>query len=316
MAGPDLFEQKSIAPMLIAENRPAFDDPDWIYELKLDGIRCVAYLDQTGTVLRNKRNKDVTAIYPELGVSHKQSKGRCILDGEVFILNNGKNDFFEMQRRALMSNAFKIGLAAEKLPVSFVAFDILYLDGRSLVEQPLLERKSLLEKTISENERLAISRFIEGQGVALYEAAETQGLEGIVAKKKDSLYFQGKRTKDWIKCKALLDDDFIVCGYYFKADNLVSIVLGQYENGTMAYQSHVVMGISKDDFKRISSQPTVQKAQYYGGFPNFDGAKWTAPSLVCKVQFMERTPGGGLRQPVFRGLRDDKQPEDCTHSSK
>lgn len=309
----DIFETKSIAPMLIAENKPAFDDPDWIYELKLDGIRCVAYMDASGTILRNKRNKDVTAIYPELGESHRQAEDRCILDGEVFILRDGKNDFFEMQRRALMSNAFKIRLAADKLPVSFVAFDLLYLGNKPLTELPLIERKALLEQTIHETERLAISRYIEAQGVALYQAAEAQGLEGIVAKRKDSLYRMGKRTKEWVKCKALLDDDFVVCGYYFKAENLVSIILGQYTGGTLIYQSHVVMGISKDDFQHISSQADVRKERYYSGFPDFDGAVWIAPRLVCKVQFMERTPGGGLRQPVFRGLRNDKAAEDCIH---
>jgi len=163
--------------MLIAEERPAFDSPDWIYELKLDGIRCVAYLDKSGATLRNKRNKDVTAIYPELGLIHKQAKKRCILDGEVFVLREGRTDFFEMQRRALMGNKFRIDLAAAKLPVSLVAFDLLYHDDEQITERTLMERKKLLDKTISESERLAVSRHIEQRGGALYEAAEKQGHE-------------------------------------------------------------------------------------------------------------------------------------------
>ncbi len=165
----DLFDSKAVAPMLIAEERPAFDSPDWIYELKLDGVRCVAYLDKSGTILRNKRNKDVTAIYPELGSAHKQAKQRCILDGELFVMKAGRADFAEVQRRALMANTFKIELAAAKLPVSFVAFDILYLGGKQQTSQPLLERKALLDKALSESERFAVSRYIKRIASLLFD---------------------------------------------------------------------------------------------------------------------------------------------------
>jgi len=310
----DLFEQKNLSPMLIAENKPPFDHPDWIYELKWDGVRCVAYLDKGGTVLRNKRNKDVTAIYPELGQIHRQAKGRCILDGEIFVMHNGKPDFFEMQRRSLMTNPFKIKLAADKLPASFVAFDILYLDGDQLTDRPLSGRKELLTRSVAESERIAVSRFIDGRGKELYKAAELQGLEGIVAKRKDSRYYFGKRTKDWIKCKALLDDDFVVCGYYIKSENLVSVILGSYADG-LVYQGHVAMGISRRDFERFQAVKAVKKVEYYVDFPDFEGAAWLAPRFVCKVEYMERTKNGGLRQPVYKGLRDDKTPEDCRLNS-
>lgn len=304
----DIFDEKNIAPMLIAENKAPFDDPQWIYELKWDGIRCIVYLDKTGVVLKNKRNKDVTGTYPELGQIHKQIKKRCILDGEIFVMNKGKPDFFEVQRRSLMSNPFKIRLAADKLPVCFVAFDILYLDGAQLTGKPLLERKALLQKNVKESDRIAVSRYIDEKGSDLYKAAEAQGLEGVVAKRKDGKYFFGKRTKDWIKIKALIDEDFIICGYYFKEKGYVSIILGAYEKNRIAYQSHVVMGISRHDFIIISSTKRTGK---YSGFPDFEDAVWLEPSLVCTVRYMERTPGGGLRQPVFKGLRDDKTPGEC-----
>lgn len=309
----DIFEKKQIAPMLIAHNKPAFDDENYIYELKWDGVRCVAYLDRDGVVLRNKRNKDVTVIYPELSQIHKQVRKRCILDGEVFCMVGGKPAFAEMQRRALMTHPFRIQLAAEKLPVSFVAFDLLYLDKEQHTLTPLIERKAMLQNTVKENERLAVSRYVDGQGIKLYEAAAAQGLEGIVAKRKNSLYFFGKETKDWIKCKALLDDDFIVCGYYFKGRNFISVILGQYVSGGIAYQSHVVMGVSKADFKLMEAAASTSKGEYYATFPDFDGARWLEPALVCRVEFMERTRRGGLRQPVFRGLRDDKAPEKCIY---
>ena len=307
----DIFEMKNIAPMLIAEERPAFDSPDWIYELKLDGIRCVAYLDKSGTVLRNKRNKDVTAIYPELGQIHRQVKKRCILDGEVFVLTGGRTDFFEVQRRALMTNTFRIGLAAEKLPASFVAFDLLYLGGEQIVDRPLLERKNLLQKTASDSVRMAVSRYIEKNGTSLYEAAEKQELEGVVAKRKDSRYYFGKRTKDWIKCKALMDEDFVVCGYYHGDGSVASVILGSFDAGRLVYRGHVVMGISRADYTRMTAAAAVDKQKYCGAFPNFEGAAWLEPELVCTVKFVEYTPGDGLRQPVFKGLRVDKEPREC-----
>jgi len=186
----------------------------------------------------------------------------------------------------------------------------LYLNDRQITDLPLTERKKLLSENIKESERLAISRFIETNGVALYSAAAEQGLEGVIAKKRDSKYYFGKTTKDWIKMKALFDEDFVVCGYYFKAENIVSVILGAYTDNAIVYQSHVAMGVSREDFKIMSAAEKTTKSQY-PDFPEFGGAMWLKPRLVCSVQFMERTPGGGLRQPVFKGLREDKSSDEC-----
>lgn len=110
--------------------------------------------------------------------------------------------------------------------------------------------------------------------------------------------------------KALLDEDFIVCGYYFKEENLVSVILGAYTDNEIIYQSHVVMGVSRNDFNIMSKARKADKKRYKD-FPDFENVAWLEPELVCSVQFMERTPRGGLRQPVFKGLRDDKAPKDC-----
>ncbi len=307
----DIFDEKTVTPMLIGEMRDAFDDPNYIYELKLDGVRCFAYLDKTGVELRNKRNLRVSPIYPELDNVHKQIRKRCLLDGELVVIGkDGKPDFAEIKRRALMSNDFKIKLAADKLPVSFVAFDILYQDGNQLTDLPLMERKTLLEKAVKESERLAISRYIERNGTQLYALAEQQELEGVVAKKKDSRYFFGKRTNEWIKIKNLKDDDFVVCGYIEKENNVVSIVLGQYRADQLVYKGHVTLGISGDDFRLIQQQKRTD-CPFSPAPKGNENAVWLAPSLVCTVKYMEKLENGSLRQPVFKGLRDDKAPEDC-----
>jgi len=307
----DIFETKNITPMLIGHNQKAFDSADYIYELKLDGIRCLAYLWGGGMELRNKRNKRLNPIYPELKGIYRQVKSKCILDGELVILNGGKPDFFELQRRSLMSNPVKIEFAAKKLPVCFTAFDILYLDNRQITQLPLSERKKILTENIQETVGLAVSRFIDTNGVAFYNAAAEQGLEGIVAKRKDSKYYFGKTTKDWIKMKALQDADLIICGYYLNTGNTASAILGAYNCSIIQYQGHVTLGVARHDFDMMVKCQKTEKDNY-PDFPDFGEAVWLAPRLVCRVEFMERTRGGGLRQPVFRGIRDDKIPDECT----
>lgn len=213
-----IWEERLVRPMLIGADGDAFDDPAYIYELKWDGERCIAYLDpKEGTELRNKRNVKMLSKVPELLGIHKYVNKRCILDGELIILNNGKPDFSLIQRRSLMSNNFKIELDAKSHPASFIAFDILYYGSEDITLRTLMERKALLKKAVkSENPCFAISHYQDSDGVLLYEAAKIRELEGIVAKRRDSVYIQGKRTKDWIKCKYMQDDDYVVCGYIYK----------------------------------------------------------------------------------------------------
>ena len=173
----DLFLDKGIKPMLIGVEQDAFDSPDYLYELKLDGERCIAYLDTTGTDLRNKRNIKMLPKVPELTAIHKQVRCRCILDGELAIIHNGKPDFFLIQRRSMMTNPLKIQTDSQLHPACFTAFDILYYDDHSVTDLPLTERKELLHKVIStESSLLAISRYIENNGTAFYRLAFTEDL--------------------------------------------------------------------------------------------------------------------------------------------
>ena len=301
-----LFEEKNIAPMLIGADGDAFDDVNYLFEIKWDGERCIAYLDpKTGTELRNKRNVKMLAKVPELSDIHKQVNKRCILDGELMALKDGKPDFFEIQRRSLMSNRFRIELAAKQYPATFIAYDILYLDGQDVTLLPLEQRKALLQKTVRQNERLAISKKV------LYRLAEQQHLEGVVAKRKDSVYIQGKRTKDWIKIKCMEDDDFIVCGYIKKDNHMTSLALGKYRNGELVYKGHVTLGVGGKPFQQIAELPRAIRAPFTDTPRGSEDAIWVAPMLVCTVEYMHKTQHGGMRQPVFKGLRMDKTPEEC-----
>lgn len=306
-----LFENKGIQPMLLGENNAPFDDPKYIFELKLDGIRGIAYLDPAAgtTDLRNKRDMRMLSAFPELCALHERVSERCILDGEIIVTKSGVPDFFEVQKRSLMSNGIKIQLAAKTQPANFVAFDILQLGEDDVHLRPLMERKALLQETVVEGGRLAVSRYVEQRGVVLYELAKQQGLEGVVAKRRDSVYLFGRTAKDWLKIKNLVDDDYVICGYIDKSPGVTSLVLGQYDDGgALCYKGHVTLGVNRAELQRIKAQPPAP-APFASAPRGNEQACWIAP-CVGTVQYM---PGDkpGLRQPVFKGLRQDKRPEDC-----
>lgn len=306
----DLFNNRYITPMLIQLEQPPFDSDEYLYELKLDGVRCLAYINQDKVELINKRHLLITNKFPELKDMNKQIKKTCILDGELYVYKDGKPDFFEIQKRTLTSDTFKIRLTSKQSPACFTAFDVLYADGKDLTNLPLLKRKKILSGLVKEDAHFNIARYIERQGIALYELTKQQELEGIVAKRKDSLYHINKKTRDWIKCKNLLDDDFLITGYIIKEKGIISLVLAQYDDHKkLLYKGHVTMGVSLPYLKKHTSKTT---ASPFDILPQGnDEAIWIKPFLVGTVKFMEYTQSGGLRQPVFKGFRDDKPIEEC-----
>lgn len=298
------FEKRNIKPMLIGREEEPFDDPGYIYELKWDGERCVAYLDpKSGTDLRNKRNVKMLPKVPELAEIHKQIKIKCILDGELVILKNGKPDFFEIQKRSLTSNTFKIALASKKYPATFIAYDILYYEDHDVAGLPLIERKKLLQNVFKEeSDRLAVSRYIEEKGVEFYRLAEAQELEGIVAKRKDSVYIQDKRTKDWCKIKYLKDEDFYICGYILKENNMISLVLADYVNNVLVYKGHVTMGVGQPALQILQQLPQWYPPEHTpSGHGNAD-AVWVQPIMKGTVRYMPRAGSEGRHQAVFKGF--------------
>ncbi len=303
----DLFETKNISPMLLNEVKEPFDDENYIYELKLDGIRCVAYIEPKSVTLQNKRYKDVTDIYPELSEIRKCVKKRVILDGELVVLTDGKPDFYALQRRSLMTDSFRKSLAAKKNPVQFVAYDILYYSETDLTDKSLMERKEILSKAVTEGHNLSVSRWIEKNGVAFFELAKKENLEGIVAKKKDGLYFIGKRTSEWIKIKVMQDEDLLVLGFQPDENGKVKdLILGYYdETGELKCRGKVYLGVSKAEQKIIADfakKNTVKRPW----FDKYKNVVWLKPQLVGTAHFMHETESGGMRQPVWKGLREDK----------
>ena len=303
-----VFEEKSVSPMLIAQMQEPFNDDGWIYELKLDGYRCIGYFGQNGTCLRNKRNMELLPRFPELKGLHRSVSERTVLDGELVVLRDGVPDFFELQRRTLLTDRFKIEMAAARHPASFVAYDCLCKDGRSIMDRPLLERKEALQSSVREDSLIAISRYIPTDGIGLFRAADERELEGVVAKRAASLYYPGRRTKDWIKFKRMADEEFVVCGYIRKNSRTFSIILGKYHDGSYLYKGHVTLGITKEAVGQLRESGIVPFAAIPAGAGN-ESAVWVRPDRVCTVEYMPNTKDS-LRQAVFKGFRTDVAPED------
>ena len=271
----DLFEEKRVSPMLISQMQEPFKDDKWIYELK------------------------------EL---HRNVSERTVLDGELVVLRDGVPDFFELQRRTLLTDRFKIELAAARHPASFVAYDCLYEGSRSIMDHPLLERKEVLQSSVRENRLIAISRYIPTDGIGLFRAADEKELEGVVAKRAASLYYPGRRTKDWIKFKRMADEEFVVCGYIRKNSRTFSIILGKYHDGTYLYKGHVTLGVTKETASQLRESGITPFTAIPADAGN-ESAIWVYPDRVCTVEYMPNTKNS-LRQAVFKGFRTDMVPED------
>ena len=300
----DLMDE--LSPMLFYESN-VFNSKDYIYELKFDGIRCFAYLFIDKTVLVNKRKKDVSLTYPELSDIHLNSKIECILDGEIVVMDKGKPNFYMVQKRSLLVNKLKIKLYSKKIPVTFIVYDILYIDGKLLVDLDLMKRKEILFENVKENSNLVISRHIDEKGKDFFELAKNENLEGIVAKEKSSKYYPGKRSRVWLKMKVYQEEDLVICAYTPSDYGMKDIIFGKYDSNNKLYRVATVMSNKDKDIiiayaKKHPSEPLFDL--------NSDNIIWMKPYLVGRVKYMMKTNSGGLRQAVFIGLRDDKVASD------
>lgn len=303
----DIFDEKGIDPMLISERVDPYDDIDSIFELKFDGIRCIAYIDDQLTDLRNKRNMSLLPRFPELELLHEGCSHKCILDGELNVLINGRPDFYEVQRRTVLTDPFKIQLAYKKYPANFVAYDILYYNDKQVTDLPLLERKKLLDEVISESNILSKSRYVEMNGIAIYNFAEENGLEGVVGKKKASLYWFGKRSKDWKKIKVLKEEDFVCIGYVFNKNSMTTLILAKYnDDDELVITNHVSLGVSIAKLRQHGMRDSNCPIDNLNGYAD---ATWIEP-MVCTIEYMP-SEKEGIRQPTFKSVREDKSPEEC-----
>lgn len=305
---------RTIRPMLAQKAEP-FDSEDFIFEPKFDGTRAIAFVGR-GTRLQNRRLLNITGRYPELEFSGKLKAREAVLDGEIVVLEGGKPSFRALQRREHTGNELRIELLSKRMPATFMAFDLLYLDGRPLIHRPLMERREKLKEIVVEGPNLLLVEYADEYGKRYFEEIVRHGLEGAMAKRKSSTYQIGKRSRDWLKLKNIKTMDCIILGYtlgegwrrrYFGA-----LVLGAYHRDKLVYVGRVGTGFDEGSLKwltgllksRETSEKPIDLVKPYV-------IRWVKPELVCEVKFMELTPDLKLRAPSFKRIRADKGPEEC-----
>jgi len=304
-----------LRPMLAVAASP-FSDPAFLYEIKWDGYRCLAYLEE-GTVLRSRNIKDLTAAFPELSRLHEQVQGLpALLDGEIVVLSDRGPDFAALQERGRLKKAGHITVAAAQLPVVYIAFDILYHRNTPVMTRPLTERKQILHEAVTPGRHLVVPDYVRGEGEAYFLAAAAAKLEGVMAKRLDSPYLPGRRSPLWRKIRAVKSADAVICGYEPGTGNrpLASLILGAYEGGRLVYIGRVGTGFSEAEAATLhcaleklrTPAPPLAVPQGRLRRPH-----WVLPLLVCTVNYAAVTRDGCLRHPSFCGLRSDKSPEEC-----
>jgi bifunctional non-homologous end joining protein LigD len=313
-----------IHPMLAITTDKAFDNPDWVFEIKWDGYRAVAFIEGNRVRMVSRNQNDLTGQFPELGALPKFIKAeRAVLDGEIVALDDeGRPSFSLMQQRTGFQPGKRRLPGRQGVPVVYYAFDLLYLDGFDLHRVPLEQRKKLLQECVKAGEVIHFSDHYAEKGLDLFEAAKQRGLEGIVAKKRDSTY-QEKRSSDWQKIKITQRQECVIGGYtdpegsreYFGA-----LVLGLYDQKKrLIHVGQAGTGFDhtalKELFTRLQPLKTKQNP-FYGDIGGLRKVQFVRPEVVAEIKFSEwthETAEGGmkLRAPVFMGLRFDKSAEEC-----
>jgi bifunctional non-homologous end joining protein LigD len=310
-------------PMLATLTAEAFDDPDWVFEPKWDGIRAIAICGED-TRLISRNDRDITVAYPELHRMNNQVVALdAMLDGEIVAFEEGVPSFQRLQRRMHLRDSRRIEQMTKQVPVTYIVFDLLYLDGVDLTGRPLDERRRILEESVVASDTVQVSPVTEGDGLALFEAASSQGLEGIMAKKRSSTYKPGARSRDWLKVKVTFDADVVIVGWTEgdgqRAGSLGSLVMAVYDGDDLRYVGNVGTGFNRDSLDDARSR-LGDLEETDPPFPTdvvrsrteLRHANWVMPSLVAKVEHRQLTSAGRLRAPSFKGFREDKTPEECT----
>ncbi len=303
-------------PMLAGTAEATFNSDEWIFEIKWDGIRAISYANKELSI-RSRNQKELIDNFPEL-IELKGLTRDAVLDGEIIVLKEGKPDFQTVIQRMQNTRSSDIEYLAAKLPAIYVIFDILKKDGKALVDVPLIERKRILKESVKEGKFVVLSLFVEGTGEAYYWAAIEKGLEGIMAKKKQSSYEEGKRSNDWLKIKQEKTCDCVIFGYTkgegIREKTFGSLILGLYDAARPVFIGKVGTGLTDEeleDLKYLMDKYKV-KGETLAGVDMEREVTWSRPDLVCEVGYHSLTNDGKLRIPVFKRLREDKNPLECT----
>ena len=315
----------AIHPMLAESVEKPFDGAEWLFEIKWDGYRAIAFIANAKVRLVSRNQNDLTPRYPELVDLPRFVKAKtAILDGEVVALDDeGKASFSLMQQRTGFRPGGKGAPANADVPVLYYAFDLLYLDGYDWRRVPLEERKRKLAKLVVTGDVVRFSDHYEEHGKALFEMARKKGLEGIVGKKRASFY-EERRSREWLKVKLRQRLECVIGGYTEPEGSRAhfgSLVLGLYDKkGRLIHVGQVGSGFDQkllDELWKVLQKLETKKNPFFGEVEALRRVFWVKPELVAEIEYAEWTGGTNegsgpkLRAPVFLGLRDDKDPKEC-----
>ena len=301
--------KKVYKPMLATLVSEPFDGDNWLFETKWDGYRAIATVQNGNALLYSRNEKSFNKDYPPVVAAVEKISHNVVMDGEVIVLDkNGKSDFQSLQ------NYKNTG----KGKLIYAAFDLLHLDGHELQQLTLLERKSLLKDLLDNlgDKTVRFSTHVLQKGKAFFKKAQQQQWEGMIAKRSDSIYEEGRRGMSWLKIKIVNEQEALICGYTAPRGSrkkIGALVLGMYENKKLKYIGHCGGGLNEATIGDLHNrlQALVTKASPFDervatNMP----VTWVKPQLVCQVKFQEWTGDGHLRQPIFMGLREDKPAKD------
>ncbi|GAA5003146.1 non-homologous end-joining DNA ligase [Actinopolymorpha pittospori] len=327
----DVLGLPHIAPMLATAGRmPAEREQDrWSFEMKWDGVRAVAYVASGEVVLLGRSGRDFTRTYPEVSAVGAALPGRpCVLDGEVVALDEQGRPSFELLQSRM--HGLGAGRGRRRPPgrepvappgVVYLVFDVLHLDGVSLLREPYAARRQTLEGLGLAGPQYQVPPAFEGSGEAALRTSAAQLLEGVVAKRLDSSYEPGRRAGTWLKVKHLRTQDVVLGGWRVgegsRAGTFGALLCGVYEGGRLRYAGRVGTGFTQERLVELMARlaPLEQPVSAFDEplpRPDARGAHWVRPVLVGEVAFTEWTREGRLRNPAWRGLRADRDPAEVT----
>jgi len=295
-------------PMLASLGEQPFDDPNWRYEIKWDGYRILARVEASGRVqLISRGSQDYTGHFQPIATELRQLHVPALLDGEVVVVDEAGRSRFQMLQNYLRTGTGRL---------VYYAFDLLHFDGHDLTGLPLYRRQELLRRVLPQGGYLRLSEQVTEHGQALFEQAVAAGLEGIMAKRADSLYQPGTRSRDWLKLKTRRRQEAVIIGYttprggrqYFGA-----LVLGIYQDGQLIYAGHTGTGFDDTSLQDLHQRMQSLRTNHSPIQPEpktNEPATWIRPELVAEIAFTEWTDDGQMRHPVFLGLRADKRPQE------
>lgn len=304
--------QTTIRPMQPVLHKEIFDSPDYFYQIKWDGVRMVSYINSSQVTLINRRLNKRTEQYPELQKLAKLIDGyNVILDGEIIALKSGKPSFPSVIRRDRCQTNKTIFYLQNKIPVSYMVFDILRHNDRDLCNIPLEDRKHLLKKILTPVPDIHLVEDFD-KGSTLFTAVKVQNMEGVVAKKRQSRYIEGKKHREWLKIKYRREIFCVIGGYTMHNQKVNSLLLGIYQDNRLLYAGKAGSGLKTSELEILTVQlPELHREQ--SPFINLKNSAHTyfiEPLLTVKVEFAEWTENMHLRSPVIKHFVN-VNPEQC-----